>query len=272
MEDPVRDALQRFGEGDPLLDDGRVLLRAGLAIVLVWFGVDKFVHTSYWPMWVPDALAFMSSTAGLYLIGAFEVLLGLALLSGRRERAVSLATAAYLAAIVIAQGVAPVVRDIGLLAAALYLGLTAKADVEVSLGDVPTPSAKAKRAGLVVAVVAVLGVAGAAVGLAWIDTTPEADTGPLLAFQTPADGDQVAAGDVDVRVDLDPKVHDLGLDHVHVKVDGRVVDALYFDESDDHVRTTIHLEAGQRRIGAYLAYIDHIEYEDSWTEIEVVAE
>lgn len=278
MQDPLRDAIRRFADGEPLLDSGRTVLRIGLAFVFVWFGVDKFLHTSYWPMWVPDALGFLAGPAGIWAIGLWEVAIGVLLLAGRRERAVALVASLHLGAVVVSQGATLVaVRDVGLLAAALTVGLTAPGGAPIrrptwNVPRIPSPLRSGRlRTGLAVLVLIAGTVAGGALAVGWA-TGGEDETGnagPLLAFADPTDEASVPGGDLPIMVALDPRVHELGLDHVHIKVDERVVDALYFQDDDANVTTTIHVDPGRRTIGAYLAYIDHVEHEDSWTEIQV---
>lgn len=319
--DPLRDLLARFRGGEPLADEatGRLLLRVGLAAVFLWFGVDKFLNTGYWAMWVPDALAPVFATdAGLYALGLLEVGLGAGLLWEHRWlREVALLTAGYLALVVVGQGVAPVVRDLGLLAAALYLGLTtpgqaarlADRDADASgeeaspdgrlapkappsradaPGAGPSPDASpgppstrlslgpGRRVLAALAIVAglLLGAALAA-GLPGWTASRSAGSGPpgaLLTFAEPADGAEVPTGAVPVRVELSDEVHDLGVNHVHIKLDGKVVDALYFGPGDDAVETTVQVRnAGEHTLTAYLAYSDHTELAGSETAIEITA-
>lgn len=273
MRDPIRDALDRFAGGDPIVEDGRWIVRIALALVMVGFGADKFVHPAYWPMWVPDALWPLATPVGIALIGALEVGLGAALLAGRAQRVVALATAGYLTAIVVSQGPTLVaLRDLGLAAAAAYLGLTASG---AAVGtprrlDLEWPTIDRGRAGLVVGLLVAGLVAGGVLAVAWSDR-PQEPTGDLLAFVTPEDGDRVEAGTVPVEVALRPRVHELGVDHMHLRVDGGVVGAVYFGEGQSSVETSVDLEPGERTVGAYLAYTDHVEYEDSWTAVRVTA-
>lgn len=269
MQDPIRDALDRYADGEPIVDDGRWILRVALAVVMVGFGVDKFVHPGYWPMWVPDALWPLATPAGIALIGAVEVGLGVALLSGRAERLVALVTAGYLAAIVVSQGATLVaLRDLGLAAGAAYLGLTAEGTPieRSSPSGFELPDLDRTRVGLAVGLL-VAAIGAGAVALSW--PAPSEPAGDLLRFRTPEDGATLAAGEVPVAVELDPRVDEIGVDHMHIRVDGGVVGAVYFGEGDRLVETTIDLEPGDHTVGAYLAYTDHVEYEDSWTEIRV---
>lgn len=342
LPDPLRDLIRRFRRGEPAADEAtaRLLLRVGLAAVFVWFGLDKFVHTGYWAMWVPDALAPVFATdAGLYALGLVEVGLGAGLLWQHRWlREVALATAAYLALIVAFQGVVPVVRDLGLLGAATYLalrtpgaaahgadagGAAADADRPTARAPAPEPSAPSPQpttvdadpsagpsagpsadpspspsspaaatdpsgppkgtrpssrrtwlAAVVLLVGLLLGAAIAAGGLPAFGTAPSAGSrGALLAVEAPEDGATLPAGDLRVRVRLDDAVHRLGVNHVHVKVDGQVLDAVYFQPGQDAVETTVQVfRPGPHRLTAYLAYNDHTEYEGSATAVQVTVE
>lgn len=307
--DPLRDLLARFRGGEPLADEatGRLLLRVGLAAVFLWFGVDKFLNPGYWAMWVPEALAPVFATdAGLYALGLVEVVLGAGLLWEHRWlREVALLTAGYLALVVVGQGVAPVVRDLGLLAAALYLGLTtpgaAAEEPEPSTGstdtarDASTSPPRTVKAGtsqgppstrlslgpgrkVLAALAIVAGLllgAALAAGLPGWTASRSAGSGPpgaMLTFAEPADGTEVATGAVPVRVQLSDDVHDLGVNHVHIKLDGKVVDALYFGLEDDAVETTVQVRnAGEHTLTAYLAYSDHTELAGSETAIQITA-
>lgn len=271
MQDPIRDALDRLADGEPIVEDGRWIVRVALAVVMVGFGVDKFVHPGYWPMWVPDLLAPLASPAGIALIGAVEVGLGIALLSGRAERLVALVTAGYLAAIVVSQGATLVaLRDLGLAAGAAYLGLTAEGTPikRSSPSGLDLPDLDRTRVGLAAGLL-VAAVAAGGIALSW--PAPTQPTGDLLEFRTPEDGATLAAGEVPVAVELDPRVDDVGVDHMHIRVDGGVVGSVYFGDGERLVETTIDVEPGEHTIGAYLAYTDHVEYEDSWTEVTVTA-
>lgn len=290
----------------------RFVLRAGLAVVFLWFGLDKFVHTGYWAMWVPAGLDLLATETGLYAVGLLEVALGGLLLAGVRVREAALVASVNLAAIVVLSGVEPVVRDVGLLGATLYLVLSTPgpaasgrrsaaaegASAEGATADaapttagphadaagtgagaslaLPAPSRGRTRAITVVGVLAVLVLLGGALAVGVPDLTggragQDVAQGEMLTFDRPADGAEVPAGDVEVRVVLSDAVHELGTNHVHFKVDGKVVDAVYFDPSGQAVTTTVRLGPGGHTVEAYLAYSDHVEVEGSRTAVTVQA-
>ncbi|MBI2057559.1 MAG: DoxX family membrane protein, partial [Candidatus Yanofskybacteria bacterium] len=99
------------------------------AAVFLWFGIDKFIHPSYWlnawvPQWFVDFIGRFG-TSGLqfiYLNGVFEVLVGVSLLSGFLMRFFSFLSVLFLAAILFIAGFSEVtVRDLGLIGGFLSL-------------------------------------------------------------------------------------------------------------------------------------------------------
>lgn len=62
--------------------NARLTLAIGLAFVLGYFGIDKFIHPLNWIAWMPDwmnGLAGLSVNTWLPVIGGFETLLALGL-------------------------------------------------------------------------------------------------------------------------------------------------------------------------------------------------
>ncbi|MBI2676695.1 MAG: DoxX family membrane protein [Candidatus Yanofskybacteria bacterium] len=106
-----------------------LFLRIGLAAVFLWFGVDKFIHPSYWlNAWVPQwFVGFLErfSVSGLqfiYLNGVFEVLVGVSLLSGFLMRFFSFLSVLFLSAVLFTVGFSEVtIRDAGLIGGFLSL-------------------------------------------------------------------------------------------------------------------------------------------------------
>jgi len=104
-------------------------LRIGLAVVFLWFGVNKFIQPQYWvdawmPQWaqhVAQAIG-MSGTNVVFLIGIFEVLVAVSLVTGFFSRAFALAAIVFLCIVLVASGLNEiVVRDIGLIAGLVAL-------------------------------------------------------------------------------------------------------------------------------------------------------
>jgi len=77
-------------------------LRIGLAIVFFWFGIDKFFHPQYWvDAWMPQQLLLLvnkiaSGSDFMYMIGIFEVLVGVSLVSTLFIRFFTIAGAIFL--------------------------------------------------------------------------------------------------------------------------------------------------------------------------------
>jgi len=104
-------------------------IRGGLAIVFLWFGVDKFFSFQYWlDAWIPGWLVNMAGVVGIgpamlvYLFGIFEVLVGVSLLSGVFMLAFAILASIFMVFNIIFAGLGNlIVRDIGLLGALLAL-------------------------------------------------------------------------------------------------------------------------------------------------------
>lgn len=98
-------------------------LKISLAAVFLWFGLDKFFHPSYWlNAWVPQwflSVLTQLGTSGVqfvYINGAFEVLVGVSLLTGVLTRFFSFLAIVFLATVIFTVGLSEVtVRDIGLI-------------------------------------------------------------------------------------------------------------------------------------------------------------
>ena len=99
------------------------VLRVGLAVVFLWFGVDKFIHPQYWlDAWVPQAVQTFAGHAGMNprelvnLIAMFEVLVGISLVTGFFMRYFAAAAIVFLLVNFGFNGIQlELARDIGLL-------------------------------------------------------------------------------------------------------------------------------------------------------------
>src|SRR3989338_6424786 len=104
-----------------------ILLRTGIAVVFLIFGVDKFFHVDSWLAYVPVWAAKMipiDMTLFMYIQGVIEALLGFLLLIGFWSRTISFLCALHLAGIIVALGYNEItVRDFGLFMATLVLSL-----------------------------------------------------------------------------------------------------------------------------------------------------
>ncbi len=104
-------------------------LRIGLAIVYVWFGVDKFIHAAYWidtwmPLWAQHAARAigMSPTNVVLLLGIFEVLMATSLLTGFFLRIFAAVGLAILVLVLAFHGFNEImVRDIAIISALVAL-------------------------------------------------------------------------------------------------------------------------------------------------------
>lgn len=108
-----------------------LIIRLGLALVFLWFGIDKFIHTLNWIGWVPQwmqSLIPFSMNAFMYSQGVIETAIGVMLLIGFKVRVASLLASITIAGVLISligTGQAEImIRDAGLLAASLSLLLT----------------------------------------------------------------------------------------------------------------------------------------------------
>src|SRR3989344_6024464 len=105
------------------------ILRTGLAIVFLWFGIDKFFHSVYWiNAWIPKwFIQFVGQfnidgSSLVYLFGIFEVVMGISLVSGVFMRFFSFLGVMFLVSVIIFIGIYEVtVRDVGLIGGLLSL-------------------------------------------------------------------------------------------------------------------------------------------------------
>lgn len=106
-----------------------LFIRLGLAFVFLWFGIDKFVHPSYWlnawlPSWFQAVLNFLNINGlnFVYANGIFEIIVGLGFLFNIFVKLFAFLTILFLLSIVLSFGLNEViVRDVGLIGAALAL-------------------------------------------------------------------------------------------------------------------------------------------------------
>ena len=112
--------IQRASAYSPLV------LRSGLAAVIIWFGVQQLLHAEAWTIWLPEwtALSGVAPATIVYLNGGFEVVAGLMLLIGVWTRLVAFVLFLHLLVIIFDIGINPTgVRDFGLAVALLALAL-----------------------------------------------------------------------------------------------------------------------------------------------------
>ena len=95
-----------------------VILRIGLALVVMWFGLSEVIHPSQWvsyiPLWAVSATGIKVATL-VILNGAFEILMSLLLAFGIWSRWAALLLFVHMVGIVTDVGLSAVgVRDVGL--------------------------------------------------------------------------------------------------------------------------------------------------------------
>ena len=108
-----------------------LLLRLGISVVFLLFGIDKFIRPLFWAAFVPkflnDIIPF-SLTNFIYLMGLIETILGALIFIGLFTRIASILSAIHLFFIIISLAIPLgyndiIVRDIGLFFMALALSL-----------------------------------------------------------------------------------------------------------------------------------------------------
>ncbi len=93
-----------------------IVVRIGLSLVFLWFGMNQLLYPLNWIGWVPMSMAHMMGAHNLvFFNGIFEVVLGVLLLVGKYTRVVSLLLALHLLGITFSVGFNEIgVRDFGL--------------------------------------------------------------------------------------------------------------------------------------------------------------
>ena len=98
-----------------------------MAAVIIWFGVQQFIHTDSWTAYVPDSAVAMTGlkmTTLVYINATFELIFGLLLLVGVRTRIVAILLGLHLLDIMYIVGYGEIgVRDFGLAVATLVVGM-----------------------------------------------------------------------------------------------------------------------------------------------------
>jgi uncharacterized membrane protein YphA (DoxX/SURF4 family) len=97
---------------------GTTFLRIGISIVILWFGVQQFLHPEMWVGFIPDYIIKLSpvgATTLVHLNGALELVFGTSLLFGFFTRISALILALHLADITFTVGYNSIgIRDFGL--------------------------------------------------------------------------------------------------------------------------------------------------------------
>ncbi len=101
------------------------ILRIGLAIVFLWFGINQIVEPNSYLGFLPDWLTKISPidpTMIVYLNGSFEILFGTALLLGLFTRIVAFVLFLHMADIAFTVGLDAIgIRDFGLTVATFII-------------------------------------------------------------------------------------------------------------------------------------------------------
>lgn len=112
--------------------NARLTLTIGLAFVLGYFGIDKFIHPLNWTPWMPnwmDGFAGLSVSTWLPMIGGFEALLAVSLCIPWKniQHWTALIAALHLTSVVLVVGWNDIgIRDAGLTCAASALWCLSK--------------------------------------------------------------------------------------------------------------------------------------------------
>lgn len=103
------------------------VLRIGIAIVFLWFGMQQLLHTAMWIGLIPKSVIAISGLTAATLVhfnGSFEIVFGLCLLFGFFTRTTALLLALHMLDITYVVGYgATGVRDFGLSIGAISLFL-----------------------------------------------------------------------------------------------------------------------------------------------------
>lgn len=108
-----------------------LIVRVGIAVVFLWFGIDKFFNVANWIGWIPNWMSVLipiSLDSFMYTQGVIETIAGLLMLVGYQTRLASLISVLTLFGVeisLVGTGQTELMlRDAGLLAASLSLFLT----------------------------------------------------------------------------------------------------------------------------------------------------
>lgn len=101
------------------------VLRISMAVVILWFSAQQFIHTDAWTAYVPDsavAMSRLSATTLVYFNAIFELVFGVMLVFGWQTRISALLLALHLFDIMYVVGYGEIgVRDFGLAFATLVV-------------------------------------------------------------------------------------------------------------------------------------------------------
>ena len=271
-----------------------LLLRIPLAVVFLWFGIDKFFNLGYWTMWVPQPIhvglerilqteIFPTFIHGVAL---FEISVGAALILGLLVKQIAAAASVFLLIIILASGANPAtIRDIGLLGAMIYLAAGKRSGSEWirSLAFVKK---------MVIAIALVSFIVGASVVLSstpmtpvqaeqstfppnalagehTINQQPKLDVKERMVFLYPTEGAATTEKKIQLKLRVPFDFDNVAFSHIHLKLDNMVFDAVYLAQAGEVVRE-ITVSPGTHTLSAYAAYIDHTEVSGHDTSVTFV--
>ncbi|GEM_PF-1907996 len=251
-----------------------LLLRLSLALVFLWFGVDKFANPGYWAHQVPETIRVIAGItedteyAFVHAMGVFEMLVGSALAIGILTRHVAAIASVFLFSIIVTTGLTPAtVRDVGLLGISVYL-------VSNSAKTMEWNYLRRGKGLLALLVVLATGVATPfALGINGTLSTNLAENGvkteSVLVFLEPSQDEVLQTDTVEVKLGIAVDLRKLGVSHIHFRLDGKVVKVVYDAGSVSEVSIFLkNLSPGEHLLSAYLAYIDHTELREYTTSIK----
>ena len=100
------------------------IIRLGLALVFLWFGISKVLQPDAWIAWLPQWTEQLpiSTTTQLFLQGIGEAVLGVLLLFGLFTRVAAAIAAILLVAVIVTIGFNDIaIRDLAILSIAIAL-------------------------------------------------------------------------------------------------------------------------------------------------------
>ena len=101
------------------------IIRIGLALVLLWFGIDEIINPENWFGYIPSWLSYILPFSPYFFItlnGIFEIMMGVLLLIGSYTRIIAFIAALHLLSITVVVGYNEIgVRDFGLTLMAVSL-------------------------------------------------------------------------------------------------------------------------------------------------------
>jgi len=105
------------------------IIRVGIAIVFLWFGISKIIDPTAWISWLPQWIVQLpiSVTTNLIIQGMIETVVGALLLIGLFTRFAAVIAALTMVIVIISVGYSDIaIRDLGILSIAVALALTIK--------------------------------------------------------------------------------------------------------------------------------------------------